>query len=183
MPAVVYFRTRLVMLKVRYFHFQCSRNHRSAKRKKTEESEGMKVSDLLKEKGGQVITVSPEASIFEAMRLLVENKIGSLVVRDDEGKLVGILSERDILKAAFEGYDSLKAKKVTNLMTTNLIVAIPEDDLEYIKGIMTVNHIRHLPIVTRDGIVGIVSIGDIVKYQLQETQVQNRYLEEYMFGQ
>lgn len=143
----------------------------------------MKVSDLLKAKGGRVITVSPEASIFEAMRLLVENKIGSLVVCDGEGKLVGILSERDIMRAAYEGYDTLKAKKVTNLMTTNLIVAIPDDDLEYIMGIMTVNHIRHLPIVTREGIAGIVSIGDIIKFQLQETQVQNRYLQEYMFGQ
>ncbi|MGE5581136.1 MAG: CBS domain-containing protein, partial [Bacillota bacterium] len=128
------------------------------------------------------ITVSPDEPIFNAMGKLIEHKIGSLVVVDAEKKIVGIISERDIMRAAFTDYDTLKSKKVANLMTTNLIVAIPEDDIDYIMGIMTQNRIRHLPIVTKDGIIGIISIGDIVKYQLQEIQVKNRYLEEYMYG-
>ena len=86
------------------------------------------------------------------------------------------------MHAAYSDYETLKAKRVLNLMSTNLIVAIPEDDIDYVMGIMTQNHIRHLPIVTKDGIVGIVSIGDIVKYQFEEIQVKNRYLEEYMYG-
>lgn len=142
----------------------------------------MKVADLLKSKGQTVITASPDEPIFSAMGKLVEHKIGSLVVCDAEKKIVGILSERDIMRAVFQDYDTLKSKKVANLMTTNLIVAIPEDDIDYIMGIMTQNRIRHLPIVTKDGIAGMISIGDIVKYQLQEIQVKNRYLEEYMYG-
>lgn len=142
----------------------------------------MKVSDLLKSKNQTVITATPDETVVEAMHKLVDNKIGSLVVCSSS-KILGIISERDILRAVYEDYEGLKAKKVSDLMSTNLIVAIPDDEVDYIMGIMTQNRIRHLPIVTKEGIVGIVSIGDIVKYQLQETKVKNRYLEEYVYGQ
>jgi CBS domain-containing protein len=142
----------------------------------------MKVADLLKSKGQAVITVNTDEPVFQAMGKLIDNKIGALVVTDAENKIVGIISERDIIRAAYTDYGMLKSKKVSQLMSTNIIVAIPEDDIDYIMGIMTQNRIRHLPIVTKDGIVGIISIGDIVKYQLEETQVKNRYLEEYMYG-
>lgn len=142
----------------------------------------MKVSDLLKNKGEKVITISPDETAFNAMKSLLEHKIGSLIVCDTKEKIIGIISERDILKATFENYDTLKTKKVAEIMTTNIIIAIPEDEIDYIMGIMTVNRVRHLPIVTDDGIVGIISIGDIVKCQLHETQVKNRYLEEFIFG-
>lgn len=142
----------------------------------------MKVADLLKSKGQAVITVNTDEPVFQAMGKLIDNKIGSLVVTDAEKKIVGIISERDIMRAAYSDYGMLKSKKVSQLMSTNIIVAIPEDDIDYIMGIMTQNRIRHLPIVTKDGIVGIISIGDIVKYQLEEIQVKNRYLEEYMYG-
>ena len=143
----------------------------------------MKVANLLKNKGHNVVTVTPDEPIFSAMGKLIEHHIGSLVVTDAEKKIVGIISERDILRAVYAGYEELKSKTVAQLMSTNLIIAIPEDDVDYIMGIMTQNRIRHLPIVTKDGIVGIISIGDIVKHQLEEFQVKNRYLEEYMYGQ
>ena len=143
----------------------------------------MKVADLLKDKGKSVITITPDEPVFSAMGKLIENQIGSLVVIDAEKKLVGIISERDIMRAAYSDFDTLKSKKVSQLMSTNIIIAIPEDDIDYIMGIMTQNRIRHVPIVTKDGIIGIISIGDIVKYQLEEFQVKNRYLEEYMYGQ
>jgi CBS domain-containing protein len=143
----------------------------------------MKVADLLKSKGQTVFTVSPDEPIFQAMGKLIENKIGSLLVTEAENKIVGIISERDIMRAAYSDYDLLKTKKVSQLMSTNIIVAIPDDDIDYIMGIMTQNRIRHLPIVTRETIVGMISIGDIVKFQLEEIQVKNRYLEEYMYGQ
>jgi CBS domain-containing protein len=141
----------------------------------------MKVFDLLNSKGQTVITVTPDEPVFAAMGKLIENKIGSLVVCT-AGKIVGIISERDMLKAAYENYEVLKSKKVSDLMSTNLIVALPDDEVDYLMGIMTQNRIRHIPIVTKDGIAGIVSIGDIVKYQLHQTQVKNRYLEEYLCG-
>ncbi len=143
----------------------------------------MKVADLLKDKGKSVITITPDEPVFSAMGKLIENQIGSLVVIDAEKKLVGIISERDIMRAAYSDFDTLKSKQVSQLMSTNIIIAIPEDDIDYIMGIMTQNRIRHVPIVTKDGIIGIISIGDIVKYQLEEFQVKNRYLEEYMYGQ
>ncbi len=143
----------------------------------------MKVADLLKDKGKSVITITPDEPVFSAMGKLIENQIGSLVVIDAEKKLVGIISERDIMRAAYSDFDTLKSKKVSQLMSTNIIIAIPEDDIDYIMGIMTQNRIRHVPIVTKNGIIGIISIGDIVKYQLEEFQVKNRYLEEYMYGQ
>ena len=142
----------------------------------------MKVADLLKAKGQTVVTVGPNETVLEAMKQLLEKKIGSLIVCEQE-KILGIISERDILKEVYQNGDLLRTKKVADIMTTNLIVAIPEDELDYIMGIMTQNRIRHLPIVNKEGIVGIVSIGDIVKFQLEEIQVKNRYLEEYMYGQ
>lgn len=138
----------------------------------------MKVLDLIKDKGQIVITISPDRSIFEAMGKIIDNKIGSLVVSDQNHKVVGIISERDIMRAAYYEYETLRSKKVADLMTTNIIVAIPDDEIDYVMTIMTQNRIRHLPIVTRDGIVGIISIGDIIKFQLHETQVKNHYLEE-----
>ena len=115
----------------------------------------MKVSDLLKSKSQTVITATPDETVVEAMRKLVDHKIGSLVVCSSS-KILGIISERDVLRAAYEDYEGLRSKKVSDLMSTNLIVAIPDDEVDYIMGIMTQNRIRHLPIVTKEGIVGIV---------------------------
>lgn len=143
----------------------------------------MKVVDLLKSKGQKVITIGPEESMNIAMKRLLEYKIGALVVCDQEQKMIGIISERDILQAIYHDRNAVDQKKVQDVMTTNIIVAIPEDEVDYLMGIMTQNRIRHLPIVTKEGIVGLVSIGDIVKFQLQEVQVKNRYLEEYMYSQ
>lgn len=145
----------------------------------------MKVCDLLKSKGQKVITIQPQESIFIAMKRLLEHKIGALIVCDQDQKMVGIISERDILQAVYHDRNALEQKHVHDVMTTNVnvIVAIPDDEVDYVMGIMTQNRIRHLPIVTKDGIVGVVSIGDIVKFQLQEVQVKNRYLEEYMYSQ
>ncbi|HEX3043341.1 MAG TPA: CBS domain-containing protein [Bacillota bacterium] len=142
----------------------------------------MKISDILKEKGQAVFTISPDEPIFGSLRKLVEYQIGSLVVVDAEKKILGIISERDILRAIYHDYENLKTLKVAHLMTTNLIIAIPEDDIDYIMGVMTQNRIRHLPVVDKDGVIGIISIGDIIKCQLEEIQVKNRYLEEYMYS-
>lgn len=143
----------------------------------------MKVADLLKNKDQTVYSVTSDEPVFTVMQKLVEHRIGALIVMDPQGHIMGIISERDILKAVYENGDTFKTKKVADLMTTNLLVAIPEDDLEYVMGIMTQNRIRHLPIVTKEGVAGIISIGDIIKFQLDETQVKNRYLEDYILGQ
>lgn len=142
----------------------------------------MKVADLLQTKGQTVISITKDKPVFEALNTLSDNQISSLIVLDDSGRMMGIITERDIFRAAAQDYDGLKSKKVADLMSTNLIVGTLEDEIEYVKGIMTHNRIRHLPIVAKEGLVGIVSIGDIVKFQLEETIVKNRYLEDTVFG-
>jgi CBS domain-containing protein len=142
----------------------------------------MKVADLLKNKGQNVISIAADKSVAEALKTLMENKISSLVVLDANHRLIGIITERDIFRAATMDYEGIHSKKVADLMSTNLIVGTLEDDIEYVKGIMTQNRIRHLPIVAQEGLVGMVSIGDIVKFQLHETIVKNRYLEDMVFG-
>ena len=144
----------------------------------------MKVLDLLKSKKNQdVFTISPEKTVYEALEMLLKHQISSLMVCDDgDGKMLGIITERDILRAVYKDPDVLKGKQVKDLMTTNVIVAIPDDEIDYVVEIMSKNRFRHLPIVNKDSILGIVSIGDIAKFQLHEIQAKNRYLEEYMYG-
>ena len=144
----------------------------------------MKVLDLLKSKKNQdVFTISPEKTVYNALEMLLKNQISSLMVcYDGDGKMLGIITERDILRAVHKDPDVLKGKQVKDLMTTNVIVAIPDDEIDYVVEIMSKNRFRHLPIVNKDSILGIVSIGDIAKFQLHEIQAKNRYLEEYMYG-
>ena len=144
----------------------------------------MKVLDLLKSKKNQdVFTISPEKTVYNALEMLLKHQISSLMVCSDaDGKMLGIITERDILRAVYKDPDVLKGKQVKDLMTTNVIVAIPDDEIDYVVEIMSKNRFRHLPIVNKDSILGIVSIGDIAKFQLHEIQAKNRYLEEYMYG-
>ena len=143
----------------------------------------MKVLDLLKSKKNQdVFTISPEKTVYEALEALLKHQISSLMVCDEVNKMLGIITERDILRAVYKDSDVLKGKQVRDLMTTNVIVAIPDDEIDYVVEIMSKNRFRHLPIVNKDSILRDRSIGDIVKFQLHEIQAKNRYLEEYMYG-
>lgn len=142
----------------------------------------MKVSDLLNTKSQTIITITPDKPVFEAMQTLMDHQISSLLVLDTSSKMVGIITERDIIRALHQNYEALKLQTVADLMSTNLIVVNPDDEIESAMEIMTQNRIRHLPIITERGLVGIISIGDLVKFQLKEIQVENRYLEDYISG-
>ena len=124
----------------------------------------MKVSSILATKGTHVITIRPEQTVREAIGLLVEHNIGALVVVDKPGQPVGIISERDIVRAAARNED-LFSQPVSQVMTRNVIVGMPQDDLMSVAHTMTEKRFRHLPIVDRGKLVGIVSIGDVVKAQ------------------
>lgn len=137
--------------------------------------------DLLAVKGAAVETIGPEESISEALRIIYEKRIGSLVVVEDE-KLLGIISERDILSDCFQQGVYVGDKKVRELMTKNLIIGLTSDPLDYIMGVMTENRIRHLPIMEDGRLAGIVSIGDVVKYSLEKVKIENRYLRDYIMG-
>lgn len=142
----------------------------------------MKVSDLLAVKGQTVVTISPDRPVFEAMKKLMDHHISSLMVLDGGYNVKGIITERDIIRAMNQDYEALKTQKVADLMTKALIVGTPYDEMEYVMGIMTQNRIRHLPIISEDGLAGIISIGDIIKFQLEEIQVENHYLQDFIDG-
>ena len=142
----------------------------------------MKVRDILKDKGTEVATIGTEETIGDAVKILVEKNIGSLLVQDEKGAIAGIITERDILKQCNQCLESLKETKVKDMMTKNLIVASPDDDLDYVENIMTQNRVRHLPIIFNRKLEGIISIGDLVNVVRVECKVENRYLKDYISG-
>ncbi len=142
----------------------------------------MLVKDLLKDKNRDVVTIHSTALVDEAMVRLLDNKISCLPVVNEAGELVGILSDKDIFRAAFEHDREFKQIRVGDLMTTDLIVGVLEDEIEYIAGIMTNNRIRHVPIMDEGHMVNLLSVGDIVKAQLRDMKTQNRYLWMYIDG-
>ena len=142
----------------------------------------MLVKDLLKDKNRDVVTASPSEKIGVVMKKLIENKISCLPVIDDNGKLVGILSDKDVFRGAYENEEHFKRMEVRELMTDDVIIGVVDDDIEYIAAIMTNNRIRHVPIMDEDKMVNLLSVGDIVKAQLRDMEVANRYLRMYIDG-
>ncbi|MFO7684285.1 MAG: CBS domain-containing protein [Chloroflexota bacterium] len=122
----------------------------------------MKVRSILATKGMNVITVAPHIPIRDAVKLLTTHNIGALVVVDEANKPIGILSERDIIRAAAEN-EALFTLLVSDLMTQQLITGTPGDDTFSVAHTMTEKHFRHLPILEEGKLIGIVSIGDIMK--------------------
>jgi len=142
----------------------------------------MTVGDILTSKSHNVITITEHKTLHDAIKVLVKHNIGALLVLDEKGELVGIISERDILRESAERDRELRKTKVRDVMSTDLIIGVQDDDISYTMGIMTKNRIRHLPVMDNEKIVGIVSLGDVVKAQLDEREYDNRYLKQYMFG-
>ena len=142
----------------------------------------MKMRDILKDKGTEVATIGAEKTICDAVKTLVEKSIGSLLVQDEKGAIAGIITERDVLKQCNQCLESFKETKVKDVMTKNLIVASPDDDLDYVENIMTQNRIRHLPIISNQKLAGIISIGDLVNVLRGQCKVENRYLKDYILG-
>ena len=140
----------------------------------------MKVRDILQAKGVEVVTIQPEATIHDAMTLLVKRRIGSLMVIAEAQKIVGIITERDILRECAARSERVQETPVQEVMSTNLIIGVPDDEIGYVMGIMTQNRIRHLPIITGEKLEGVISIGDVVKAQLEEKEFENRYLKDYI---
>ncbi len=141
----------------------------------------MNIRNLLTVKGEDVVTVTPELTVLRAMRILVEHNIGSVVVAEDE-KIKGILTERDILRLAADDPDRLETSLVGDAMTTDLVVAVPDDDLPYVMEVMTRNRVRHLPVIENERLVGILSIGDVVNALRTTAEVENRDLRSYIHG-
>lgn len=124
----------------------------------------MNIASILATKGINVYTIGPGALIRQALRSLADHNVGALVVVDESQQPVGIISERDIVREAARN-ERLFSRPVSEIMTKEVILAQPQDDLETVSHAMTEHRIRHLPIVDREALIGIVSIGDILKAQ------------------
>lgn len=142
----------------------------------------VKIKDILERKGGNVVSIFENQTVYEAIKFLVEHKIGAVLVRKENRELVGIISERDILRESYQNYGKQKETLVKDVMTTNLIVCEPEHDIEYAEQIMVQNRIRHLPVISGKRLVGIVSMRDIVQERLKGFKVENRYMRDYIEG-
>ena len=140
----------------------------------------MKIRDILKVKGSQVYWIRPDQPLLDAVAILVQHWIGALLVRDADGAVCGIISERDILRACLQRGADWGHVPVREAMTKDIVVCVLDDELDYAMGIVTTNRARHLPIMDGDRVAGIVSIGDLVKAGLEEAEYENRYLKEYI---
>ena len=142
----------------------------------------MKVKDILSAKNREVITATPDTTVPEAMNLLISNKISCLPVLAEDNQLVGILSDKDIFHHAHRDPGGFTNASVGELMTDDVLVGIPGDEVSYIAAVMTNNRIRHVPIVDGRQLVGLVSVGDVVKTQMEQVQAENRHLKQYIAG-
>jgi CBS domain-containing protein len=150
-------------------------------RLKFPEMPAMKIRDLLEEKGFEVVTVPPSFPLQDAMRLLVEHNIGSVVVTQDK-VVEGILTERDVLRLAAEDPVAMGTMKVEEVMTRDVVVGLLDEPVEYVMEVMTRNRIRHLPVVDEGWMQGILSIGDVVNALRKKVEVENHYMRDYIRG-
>ena len=124
----------------------------------------MNIENVLTSKGGGVVTIRPDQTVKEALELFAKHNIGALVAVDDAHRPVGMITERGILRSALTN-DHVLAETVAAVMTRNVIIGHPSDDLMSVAHTMTEKRIRHLPVMHHGKVVGIVSLGDLVKAQ------------------
>ena len=140
-----------------------------------------KISEILELKGGMVLCVDVEETVFDAINLMAQVNVGAVLIRKDE-TIAGIFTERDYLQKIALKSRSSKETKVGDVMTSPVISAEPSDSIEHCMETMTTCHCRHLPVVEDGKLLGIVSIGDLVKKMLDEKQTEVEKLSEYITG-
>lgn len=139
----------------------------------------MLVDQILDSKGREVATVAPDATIADAVRLMAARNVGALVVSADGGTVDGILSERDVVRA-LASQDDVLACRVEELMVGDVATCDGRTDTEQLMGTMTAGRFRHVPVVAGGGLVGIVSIGDVVKARIDELATETEQLVGYI---
>jgi CBS domain-containing protein len=140
------------------------------------------VGQLLQNKGHEVTTVSPDAMVYRALQMMSENGVGALPVLDDAGRVIGIVSERDYArKVILEGRSS-KETAIKDIMTPELFVVGIKNTLNECMGIMSEKRVRHLPVIDNGKLVGIISIGDVLKAIISEQGILIEHLHNYIMG-
>ena len=138
------------------------------------------VKQLLESKGGSVVTIAPSASVLQALELMAERDIGAVMVVGDDGHVVGILSERDYARKVILHNKSSKEISVDEIMTDRVLYVSLAHTVEDCMALMTDKRIRHLPVMDADRLVGVLSIGDLVKAAINERDFTIRQLENYI---
>jgi CBS domain-containing protein len=147
----------------------------------TGENPMKRIQTLLKKKGYDVWSIAPDASVYDAIHLMAEKAVGALIVMDGQ-KLVGVISERDYArKIILEGRSS-ENTKISEIMSSEVITTGPDNRIEECMAIMTERRIRHLPVLDGDEVLGIISLGDLVKYIIAEQQFVIEQMERYING-
>ena len=139
------------------------------------------VSQILQAKGGTTWTVSPDTTVYDALNLMSEKDIGALIVVDD-GDVIGLFSERDYARKVILQGKSSKQTTVEEIMTQEVLCVGPEQSVAKCMALMTDKHIRHIPILNKGQLVGVISIGDVVKAIITEQQIIINHLEDYIYS-
>ncbi len=142
----------------------------------------MTVAHILQAKGSDVISVSPQAAILEVADVLAQNRIGAVLVMEDDGTLDGILSERDIVRALALKGSELAGAKASDFMTRELITCAPDATVDQIMSLMTEGRVRHLPVLEKGKLCGMISIGDVVKRRIAEVEFEAEEMKRYIAG-
>ncbi|MCE4224805.1 CBS domain-containing protein [Methylobacterium sp. C25] len=140
----------------------------------------MTVARILAEKGTTVATVAPHRTIDEAIHLLAEKRIGAVVVSDDERKVIGILSERDVMRALAEAGAAAFDAPVSRYMTSKVTTCTRSTTIEEVMEVMTEGRFRHLPVVEDGQLAGVVSIGDVVKRRIATVEAEHQAMRDYI---
>lgn len=140
----------------------------------------MNVATILNEKGRKVITAHREHSLLDVAKLLNDNKIGSILIIDEDESVIGIVSERDIVRRIAAAGASVLNNPIDTCMTTNVISCQESDTIDQIMSVMTKRRFRHMPVVEDKRLVGIISIGDVVKLRIAEAEMEADAMRQYI---
>jgi CBS domain-containing protein len=141
----------------------------------------MRIADVLRRKGTAVATVGPDVTVTELLGELAAHNVGALPVVED-GNIVGIVSERDVVRRLHAGGSALLQATVADIMTTEVTTCSPSDDVSDLAAVMTSRRFRHLPVVVEGRLAGIVSIGDLVKARIDLLESERAQLQNYIAG-
>jgi CBS domain-containing protein len=142
----------------------------------------MNVDGILRAKGASVVTIKPDASLGELVQGLRDERIGAMVVSEDGRSVLGIISERDVVRGLAEHGSQILGVPVAELMTRHVVSCRPTDTVKHVMAEMTKRRVRHLPVLADGVLCGIVSIGDVVKNRLEEIEMETNVLREAYIG-
>ncbi len=139
----------------------------------------MRIADILRTKGSEVATVTETTTVTSFLNELTVHNIGAMVVMNPDG-VCGIVSERDVVRKLHHHGPDLLARPVGEIMTTDMVTCSPEDRIDDLAALMTNNRVRHIPVLENGRLVGIVSLGDVVKHRMEELQAERQQLHDYI---